>query len=299
MRDILVKYFINGFSELLKSHFEDNHMWFYGKSVFKAVKDLHLKKSEVIFFLMGSNKLNPGFGSMSDYDMVPAGEIVINKCKKIAKELYPEYETSIEFTEKPMNDGNFKIFLQMKEIDKVNIINNTDSRITYAKILKSQVSGEEKVKVSSPAIERLFSSLSVPVKVETVKNTEVVNISSKIEEEMSSLKKENERLKFENSVFKSSVDELKMENKILKGLIDNFLSKSSEPTCVKSDALKDNKSSSEKSNGENTPVEVPCNGGAGYSVEEKIVMDKEMEEAESWDDVFHPPSPKKNFSPKK
>jgi hypothetical protein len=307
MRDILVKYFTTGFAQLLKSHYEDNHMWFYGKSVFKAVKELNMNKSEVIFFLMGSNTSNIGLGSMSDFSIEPACDIIINKYKKIANEMYPDYKTDIEFTEKPVNDGNFKIFLQMKKIKDDNPNedkpkgdkhhSSNDAKITYAKVAKAQI--KEKIeRPSSPAIDRLFSSIASSVKPEPVKKTEIVNITTDNDVEVSDLKKELERLKFENGILQSSVNELKVENKVLKSLIENFLTKSPEPSCIKKKELSE--SSPQNTTPSTAPDVVqplPCNGGAGAP--NNSVEDEELDGCGNWDDFMHPPSPKKVITPKK
>ncbi len=277
MRNILVNYFLSDFSGLLKSHFEDNHMWFYGKSVFRVVKDLNLKKPEVIFFLMGENKIFPKWGKMSDFDLKSASEIIIEKCKEIVIDVCPGYEANVEMTEKPVNDGNFKIYIKLREskLKGSKITNDSKSQVlTYAKVVKKEkeIKSSKITEVphpSSPSIDRLFKSIT-PAPTLATNKPEIVDIEPAPRNYLELVQKENEQFRLE-------IINLKMENKILKDLIDNIINKTKPSTC----------------------------GGAGEDIDSPKSMTRvssenllhnaveELESCGNWDDMMHPPTPKK------
>jgi hypothetical protein len=277
IRKIIIEYFIDGFKNLSISHFEDNHKWFYGKSVFSTNKDLGLTKPEIIFILMGSNKKFPHWGNLTKEES--AFTEISKIYQSIIEKTFEGYTATIEFTERTHYDGNFKAYVEFKE--RINsddeaivkkIVSNeakkpvsNEASNSYANAVKAPATEIKKPKEvvpriiddiitqappSSPSIDRLFKPM-----------TPIHNIDDNMtrkNEEIENLKKQIEKMSMEISILRSIInDNIKCE------------SKSSTPKSISrvaSEALI------------HTAVD-------------------ELDNGQNWDDAMHPPTPKKSTTP--
>jgi hypothetical protein len=286
----IVNFFIDGFQELLISHTNDNHNWFYGKSVLKTTQTLKLKTDIVIFTLMGANKQRPQWKSIEDYDLQPASKVITDKYIEIVENSLSGKTAEIKFTDNPLFDGNFKVYVSIK-----NKITGDIKKNTYASaVLKTEslkppmpiaptvskpVSAAQEIttiqKCESPAIERLFKCLSP-----------VVN---PLDAEIEKAKKELELLEIKQKILEAKKKLVSLEK------LDSF---------EKLDSLENNNSLEVSVDSKESSLEKnsPCSSPKSLTrVSSENLIHKNVDELDdckgNWDDMMHPPTPKKNSTP--
>ena len=99
-----VKFFTDGYEQLLLSHLEDNHTYFYGASLSKMMaasregeNPLNIQPEEAVWALMGYTNKNSEWGALKAFKLTPARFSIADAYIEILKERVADASFKITF----------------------------------------------------------------------------------------------------------------------------------------------------------------------------------------------------------
>ncbi len=113
--------FLEGLQEELKSHMTDKHTFMYGKnkSVWRATEKLGISKELAIYVLMGSNRRQESWGNLTEkFELEPLRKTLTPRIVALCREVASGYYYQVSFTDRDKLDGNFKLKIEMKQLNK-------------------------------------------------------------------------------------------------------------------------------------------------------------------------------------
>lgn len=152
--------FLNGFKEEIKSHLNDNHTYMYGKnkSIWRATEMLSIDKELAIYILMGSNRRQESWGNLEEkFNLVPVRKILTPVLVELAREVNKNNYYQISFTDRDKLDGNFKLRVDIKPLNKKD--NESEDNQGFKKV-KSKFTIKKEKKDSSE-LEKLRKEVAI------------------------------------------------------------------------------------------------------------------------------------------
>lgn len=115
----MMEFFQDNFKNDVLSHLNANHTYMYGKSIFKITETLSISKELAIYVLMGSNRRLDSWGDMKEkFGLDSVRSLIIPILRTLATEVNATHYYKIIFTDRPQNNGNFKLKIEFKELKK-------------------------------------------------------------------------------------------------------------------------------------------------------------------------------------
>ena len=128
-REKMLTFFQEDFKNKVNSHLEAGHKFMFGKSLWRLTETHpEIIKEYGIYILMGTNRRHEDWGNMKDdFGLEPVRNELTPILVSMAREVSADYYYKILFTDKPKNDGNFKLKVDFNKFNKTNNKTNDGS----------------------------------------------------------------------------------------------------------------------------------------------------------------------------
>jgi hypothetical protein len=137
--------FLDGFKDEIKSHLDEKHTYMYGKnkSIWRATEQLGINKELAIYVLMGSNRRQESWSKIEEkFDLKPLREVLTPLLVELAREVNRGNYYKISFTDRDKYDGNFKLRVDIKPLNKKD--DSSEDSMGFRKIKSKSTLKEDK-----------------------------------------------------------------------------------------------------------------------------------------------------------